>query len=283
MALLCEGCHSRVTRGFWSKEKVKEARRTPWCVQAGRCHDAFDVGDSEFIVWAGANRIVNIETILKIDGIPILTIERPEVPGGPYRLSGDFYSSDDRRLFRIVRNEWFGEIHNWDIECTGGQITIRTASNRIALQVTCDPPKGIIIEKMNMIHRKTRFSVEDYELRVGAYDGSTVIVLGREIVAKSNGCLAFSAVSEGKHQGHPLGGGSLAIGKALQIGGGIGSFSIGSFAKPSDLPAGTKGEYLSKHWGTIRIRPAEREKLGRNDPCLCGSGRKYKKCCALNL
>ena len=24
------------------------------------------------------------------------------------------------------------------------------------------------------------------------------------------------------------------------------------------------------------------EKIGRNDPCLCGSGRKYKKCCGAN-
>lgn len=25
----------------------------------------------------------------------------------------------------------------------------------------------------------------------------------------------------------------------------------------------------------------EWDKLGRNDPCLCGSGKKYKKCCIL--
>ncbi|HKL25871.1 MAG TPA: SEC-C metal-binding domain-containing protein [Desulfuromonadales bacterium] len=24
------------------------------------------------------------------------------------------------------------------------------------------------------------------------------------------------------------------------------------------------------------------EKIGRNDPCPCGSGRKYKKCCGLH-
>ncbi len=31
-------------------------------------------------------------------------------------------------------------------------------------------------------------------------------------------------------------------------------------------------------------RPAmvRRDKIGRNDPCPCGSGRKYKKCCGLN-
>ncbi len=25
-----------------------------------------------------------------------------------------------------------------------------------------------------------------------------------------------------------------------------------------------------------------RKKVGRNDPCPCGSGKKYKKCCGLN-
>ncbi|WHH61306.1 SEC-C metal-binding domain-containing protein [Petroclostridium sp. X23] len=24
---------------------------------------------------------------------------------------------------------------------------------------------------------------------------------------------------------------------------------------------------------------AKKENIGRNDPCLCGSGKKYKKCC----
>jgi uncharacterized protein len=29
-------------------------------------------------------------------------------------------------------------------------------------------------------------------------------------------------------------------------------------------------------------RPAARSKVGRNDPCPCGSGKKYKKCCGVN-
>jgi len=29
----------------------------------------------------------------------------------------------------------------------------------------------------------------------------------------------------------------------------------------------------------VRSQP----KIGRNDPCPCGSGKKYKKCCGLNL
>jgi uncharacterized protein len=41
---------------------------------------------------------------------------------------------------------------------------------------------------------------------------------------------------------------------------------------------------ISEYWGanTKRPEPAKIEpfrKIGRNDPCLCGSGKKYKKCC----
>ncbi len=34
---------------------------------------------------------------------------------------------------------------------------------------------------------------------------------------------------------------------------------------------------------TVKPKPIRREgpKIGRNDPCPCGSGKKYKKCCAL--
>ena len=31
--------------------------------------------------------------------------------------------------------------------------------------------------------------------------------------------------------------------------------------------------------GTVQQRPAAKKKVGRNDPCPCGSGKKYKQCC----
>jgi uncharacterized protein YecA (UPF0149 family) len=31
-----------------------------------------------------------------------------------------------------------------------------------------------------------------------------------------------------------------------------------------------------------RFVTVPRKKVGRNDPCPCGSGKKYKKCCGLN-
>ena len=45
-------------------------------------------------------------------------------------------------------------------------------------------------------------------------------------------------------------------------------------AKPSDLLEG--GSLFTRKVETFR---REIPKLGRNDPCSCGSGRKYKKCC----
>lgn len=30
-------------------------------------------------------------------------------------------------------------------------------------------------------------------------------------------------------------------------------------------------------------QPVKKKKIGRNDPCPCGSGKKYKKCCGADL
>ncbi|MGC2855745.1 YchJ family protein [Novispirillum sp. DQ9] len=38
------------------------------------------------------------------------------------------------------------------------------------------------------------------------------------------------------------------------------------------------GQWLY-HAGNLGPRPRRVQKVGRNDPCPCGSGKKYKKCC----
>ena len=41
-------------------------------------------------------------------------------------------------------------------------------------------------------------------------------------------------------------------------------------------------EYL-ENWKKEQLEPSEKEfsknKIGRNDPCFCGSGKKFKNCC----
>jgi len=40
----------------------------------------------------------------------------------------------------------------------------------------------------------------------------------------------------------------------------------------------TDGRWLYNN-GNLGPRPRRVQKVGRNDPCTCGSGKKYKKCC----
>ncbi len=40
-------------------------------------------------------------------------------------------------------------------------------------------------------------------------------------------------------------------------------------------------EKYEEKMGSSQQSPVKSEKVGRNDPCLCGSGKKYKKCCGL--
>ncbi|MBC3514805.1 preprotein translocase subunit SecA [Neobittarella massiliensis] len=47
-------------------------------------------------------------------------------------------------------------------------------------------------------------------------------------------------------------------------------------AKPAAASAGS-GD------GTAKKEPVRKKKIGRNDPCPCGSGKKYKKCCGRDL
>lgn len=72
MAYLCGNCHDRVTRGIWSKEKVLEARKNPWCIINEKCHDSFDVSSTSPTIWVGPNEIINIHNIVSINEEVIL-------------------------------------------------------------------------------------------------------------------------------------------------------------------------------------------------------------------
>jgi uncharacterized protein len=39
---------------------------------------------------------------------------------------------------------------------------------------------------------------------------------------------------------------------------------------------------INSYWKACRRLPRRASKTGRNDPCPCGSGRKYKRCCGAN-
>jgi preprotein translocase subunit SecA len=51
--------------------------------------------------------------------------------------------------------------------------------------------------------------------------------------------------------------------------------TMSAFDARAQAPAESRGDH-GRRQGTIR---REAPKVGRNDPCPCGSGKKYKKCC----
>lgn len=153
MAFLCEGCHSKITRKFWSKEKVFQAKKKPWCIQKGKCHSSFDVADSIIEVTLAGNKFYKSDDLIVIDNTEILKISPPEEMGAPYRLSGNFYDKIGKMIFSIKENEWVGEVTNFDINYVGGRIIIKNSYNETALQILCDPPRRLIIEKINLYYK----------------------------------------------------------------------------------------------------------------------------------
>jgi uncharacterized protein YecA (UPF0149 family) len=53
----------------------------------------------------------------------------------------------------------------------------------------------------------------------------------------------------------------------------------------STAAAGEMGEAAAQPQGEVKVKTIIREaaKVGRNDPCPCGSGKKYKKCCGVGV
>lgn len=166
MTFLCDGCHSRVTRRIWSKEKVWKAKEKPYCREHKKCIDAFDIGQTNPIIWIGTNRFDNSERIITINGENILYFEPPEIKDGPYRLSAKFYDSKGKLSLEIKKNEWFGYIDNWDIECKGKTITVREKQGTLGLVITASPPKGIIIEKMDMLYDEVQVKCNKKEIHI---------------------------------------------------------------------------------------------------------------------
>ena len=120
-----------------------------------------------------------------------------------------------------------------------------------------------------------RFVDREYSLAgakklANSLDGKAAKRLAKELGNQSNFGMAKSFFSAGKAAGydmtsqHDLNLFTMAYNK------GLGQPHAGS--SPEVLPSDESEEYIP----TFK---RESPRVGRNDPCPCGSGRKYKKCC----
>lgn len=150
ITLLCMQCNQKRNRKVLSVETVAEANINPKCLQQGFANEAFDFGSHPIEVKFAGVTFKNVKHLIRVEGIPILSIKNPETKGAPFLLSGKF--SDDCGLptLTIEHNEWRVGGDTWDIECEGAKIIIRKAPGDIALVLRSEPPYKLVVERLNM-------------------------------------------------------------------------------------------------------------------------------------
>jgi hypothetical protein len=64
---------------------------------------------------------------------------------------------------------------------------------------------------------------------------------------------------------------------------GVGDFAVthhqGNTTFSFCVPSRREIDFVSEVQDSTKVSPAHSNKVGRNDPCPCNSGKKYKKCC----
>ncbi len=151
MALLCGSCHLKITKGIWSKDKVKTARSNPHCLQTGFSNDFFDIGEP-FGVSIGRIYYTRNDSgdLLQIGGRTVLSLKKED--NEPPKLSSVFCDNKGNVLFKIHDNEWIGSIDAWDIESVGKRLVIKDGKDSILLQIKASPPHIIAIEIANLLY-----------------------------------------------------------------------------------------------------------------------------------
>jgi hypothetical protein len=150
IALLCPQCHAKVTTGFWSKDKVKQAMNNPACKKSGFSKEVFDFSGGHPTLQFGGMSLSNCPIPIQVVGKPLFKIEPPEEEGAPFRLSGFFCDSTGEVTLEIIENEWLASSSSWDVEVSGGAIIIREAHRNIHLKLVTEPPNKLIVDRLNM-------------------------------------------------------------------------------------------------------------------------------------
>jgi hypothetical protein len=166
IALLCGGCHDKVTRGFLSKQGVLRALDNPKCKQEGFSRGVFDPAFTHPTIHIAGSTFKECWFPLTVDDNPVFSIEGPEASGGPFRLSATFYDEQEKIALQILRNEWQLSSGSWDVEATGGRIIVRSAPGKISLQLRFLPSQGIVVERLNMHYKNVTLDGNEKRLRV---------------------------------------------------------------------------------------------------------------------
>ena len=171
IALLCSSCHSKVTRNFWSKEKIALARKRPKCKETGFSWGEFDLGQEHPTIRFAGFTFRRCSIPVEIKGTPVIQIQKPEIVDSPFLLSATFTDSSGTPVFTIAQNEWTIRVGVWDTEVAGGRILVRNKEKSQQLILKTEPPNGVSVESMDMQVCVHRLIVDANTLRIGFPNG----------------------------------------------------------------------------------------------------------------
>lgn len=150
ITLLCMQCNQKRRRGILSVESVRLANSNPLCRRQGFASESFDFGAEYFEVAFSGVTFTECDHLIEVNGFPILSINAPQGPAQPYRLSGRFADDTGDITLKIEDNVWSAGADNWDVECVGPRIFIRYGPRNVSLVLKSQPPRRLVVEKLNM-------------------------------------------------------------------------------------------------------------------------------------
>jgi hypothetical protein len=150
MTLLCPNHNQRRGRHRLSAATVAAANANPKCLQQGFSSESFDFGSDPIEVKFAGLTFYDCRYLIVVNDQPLLAVSPSKEPGEPVLLSGLFADRLGRVTLTIEENVWSVRSDNWDVECVGPHITIRSAQGDISLVLRMEPPKGLVIERLEM-------------------------------------------------------------------------------------------------------------------------------------
>jgi len=244
IVLLCGSCHDRKNKGVLSKDSLLRHAKNPAAKRIGFAKGILDFGEEHPTVVLGTLTCNNVDTILEIDGISIFSITKSDNDFIPFLINARLFNNEGREILRIEENAFIVENNNWDITTEGKEITIRADLGVFDLKLRVEPPKKIIIERLNMIHKG--FSII-------AREGQDTIIQG----SNNNILQVNSADISDAEAAIIINNNSLILGRR-------GSVHIHRMI------------VNPHHLSPRKLDPIS---IPRNKPCICGSNIRFKYCC----
>lgn len=166
MTLLCSQCNQKRARGRLSASSVAAANAKPKCLQQGFSSELFDFGVDPIEIKLAGVTFYDCRHLIVVNGCPILSVSPPRESGESLLLSGLFADAGGKINLTINENVFSVDASNWDVECIGPRIKIRSAPGVISLVLKMVPPTKLIVERLEMRFRGVHFRGDSNVLQI---------------------------------------------------------------------------------------------------------------------